>query len=462
MIAILCTLLAAPPPSPSIPEGLSRLSRGDTAGRAGRYAEAMLEYKEAYDRLLPAIRGLEFRAATPTEVVKRDALKERLAKTFEEEDRAQIRFFDRALKAFGVLPPVMSLEPLMLSLLESEVAGYYDPARKQITIVDGKKAKKKKKKKKPSSFLARLLTKDGFDPGESRGVVAHELTHALTDQHYDLTKLKKAVADVDDASMALDAVIEGDAMIAMMAAMGNDYSGAEQIFASGSAYWRFTFEVLAGMAPELSGETLRSAPPFFAEAMMFPYTYGMVFLLEVGQDGGFAAVNRVYARPPESTEQVLHPERYLKRDPPILIEEPKWPMGLKRLGSNVLGEAQIRFILEDEEAAAGWGGDRYTIFEADRDTVLVWMTQWDSPDDAVEFGDAWRNYVDRRLRRNQASTPEPLAPFRNGEFLHETTARRFFVSRSGTRVVILEGPGSAIAPLLKPSITAVEQSRAAE
>ncbi|MEO1171210.1 MAG: hypothetical protein AAFX94_04045, partial [Myxococcota bacterium] len=348
MIALVCAILAAPPPAPSIPDGKERLLRGDAAGKAGRYAEAMLEYKEAYDRLLPAIRGLKFLEATPTEVVRREALKGRLAETLEDEDRKEIVFFDRALKAFGVLPEVMALEPLMLSLLESEVAGYYDPSRKQITIVDGRE-----EKKPPDSFLARLLSPDEFDPGESRGVIAHELTHALTDQHFDLTQLQSEVKSIDDASMALDAVIEGDAMIAMMGAMGDDYAGAEQIFASGSAYWKFAFDVLAEMVPELSGRTLRAAPPFFRKTMMFPYSYGMVFLLEIGQEGGFDAVDAVYARPPESTEQVLHPERYVNRDPPIRIPEPRWPKKLKRLGSNVLGEMQIRIILEDEDAAAG-------------------------------------------------------------------------------------------------------------
>ncbi|MEL6543786.1 MAG: hypothetical protein AAFQ82_04115, partial [Myxococcota bacterium] len=198
----------------SVPEGLLLLEKGDAAAKAGDTAKALLEYKRAYDRLLPSIRGLEFKSVTPAEVIVRSELKKRLSQTVGEDDSAELVFFDRALKALGVLPEVMSLEPLMLSMLEGEVAGYYDPERKQITLVDGTG---EPKKKEPRSFWAKMLAGDapeGFDAENNRGVIAHELTHALTDQHYDLKKLQAQRRGHDDASMAIDAVIEGDAMIA--------------------------------------------------------------------------------------------------------------------------------------------------------------------------------------------------------------------------------------------------------
>lgn len=445
MIEAYCAalLLLAPSPTASVPEGLLRLERGDAAARAGNYPGALLEYKRAYDHLLPSIRGLDFLETTPAEVIPRSELEERLSGTLDERARSEMRFWDRAMKAFGVLPELMSLEPLMLSLLEGEVAGYYDPERKQITLVDGSVGPPKPP---PSSFWARVLGGDQgreFDIDNSRGVIAHELTHALTDQHYDLKKLQQDRRDIDDASMAIDAVIEGDAMIAMMAAMGGDFARSASLFEAGSNYWRLAFNLLADLAPELSGSVLRQAPPFFAKTLMFPYSEGMVFLLDVGERRGYPAVDEVYARPPASTEQVLHPEKYLAGEAPVRLPEPKWPdwrdRGLERLGSNVLGEAQIRYVLDDKTAAAGWGGDRYTLFEGSSGTALVWTTVWDTVRDANEFSNAWRRYVATRLSRDQNQEAPRLPPFLDGELTYRRGDRVFRIRRDDRRVVVLEG-----------------------
>lgn len=449
-LVVASLLAAAPPAQASIPEGLLLLDKGDSAAQAGDYSRALLDYKRAYDRLLPSIRGLDFLETTPAEVIPRAELKERLGETLDDEAKAEMRFWDRAMKAFGVLPEVMSLEPLMLSMLEGEVAGYYDPERKQITLVDASTAPKKPP---PSSFWGKLLAGDRnekFDTDDNQGVIAHELTHALTDQHYDLKKLQEARRNIDDASMAIDALIEGDAMIAMMAAMSGDFARSASMFEAGGDYWRLAFELLADLAPELSGSVLRQAPPFFAKTLMFPYSEGMVFLLDVGARRGYAAVDEVYANPPLSTEQVLHPEKYLRGEAPVMLSEPEWRVkGVERLGSNVLGEVQIRYVLDDEDAAAGWGGDRYTIFEGPSGTALAWLTVWDSIRDANEFSNAWRRYIEVRLRRDANLEPPVLPSFRDGALVHQSRNREFRIRREGRRVVIVEGRrGQPLEPLM--------------
>ncbi len=439
MLLISIALLTTPPTlDTSLPEGLQLLERGDRKAQNGAYGEALKDYKAGYDHILPTIRGLDFKEITPTDVVTRDQLAARLKKTMSDEDREDLVFFDNALKCFGVLPEPMSFEKLVFSLLEAEVAGYYDPTTSRITLVDAAP-----EVARPSgSFWGGLFqSEETFNVTENRGVIAHELTHALTDQHYDLEKLQNARRDSDDASMALDAVIEGDAMIAMVAAMQEDFARAATLFQSGSRYWRFAFGLVSKFAPGASSPAMRAAPPFFGQALMFPYTEGMVFLLEVGKSRGYAAVDDVYGRLPESTEQVIHPERYLKRDPPMVVDEPDWPKSIasSRLGSNVLGEAQLRFVLDDREAAAGWGGDRYTVFRSERGRTLVWMTAWDTEHDAQEFADSWRGYIQKRLRRNRAQ-PEPEVPeFVQARLDFSNEEQNYRIQRRGSHVLVMEG-----------------------
>jgi hypothetical protein len=112
-------------------------------------------------------------------------------------------------------------------------------------------------------------------------------------------------------------------------------------------------------------------------------------------------VNRAQADPPESTEQVLHPERYLDaRDRPVRLElgaSLLEPDGFTLVAADTLGEMGIRILAgrslpkeKAEQVAAGWGGDRLAAFARGQDLVIVWLTAWDSEADAVEFADAFR------------------------------------------------------------------------
>ncbi|MEL6548309.1 MAG: hypothetical protein AAFQ82_27045, partial [Myxococcota bacterium] len=138
--------------------------------------------------------------------------------------------------------------------------------------------------------------------------------------------------------------------------------------------------------------------------------------------------------------QVLHPEKYIAGEAPIAIDEPTWNTSLRRLGSNVLGEVQIRYILNDENAAAGWGGDRYTLFDHNGNNVLVWMSTWDSPTDADEFSSAWRRYIGTRLQRNRNQDTPSLPQFVNDRFEYRRENTIFRIQRQGSHVLILEGP----------------------
>ena len=158
--------------------------------------------------------------------------------------------------------------------------------------------KKPESKKKPG-LLERLFgKKEGFDKDENKTVIAHELTHALADQHYDLDALQKAVKKDDDRSLALSALIEGEATLTMFGAGMDDWEGAEIVEAARrEPGW--TFNLLSPFMPFMGGGTsLRKAPPIISESMIFPYFRGMVFCARLTNDGGWTAIDEVYRNLP--------------------------------------------------------------------------------------------------------------------------------------------------------------------
>jgi hypothetical protein len=226
-------------------------------------------------------------------------------------------------------------------------------------------------------------------------ILAHELTHALQDQNYDLTKLPLHQKDNDDLALATSALLEGDATILMT-----------DFYAQHAAQGKMLTDLLAMLTGQKT-EKLQAAPVFFRELLVFPYQAGQQFALALSFRGGYEALNRALADPPQSTEQILHPEKYFgERDHPVAVELPDLPTTeWRRIGNNVLGEFGIRTMLqthlrpaEAKIAAAGWGGDRYQVYErgAGGPLGLVWRTVWDTEADATEFAGAYEVYAQKR------------------------------------------------------------------
>jgi hypothetical protein len=166
-------------------------------------------------------------------------------------------------------------------------------------------------------------------------------------------------------------------------------------------------------ALELQGDSrlseLLAAPPVLRERMLFPYLEGMDFVARLVRERGFSVVNAAYHFPPESSEQILHPSRYLEGDRPHQVT-----LELERLTSQLeapatvgeLGELGIRSLLSSHgenpeaiEAASGWGGDAYALFERDSGPMVWWFSSWDSEADATEFCSAWKGLEARWVSR---------------------------------------------------------------
>ena len=224
-----------------------------------------------------------------------------------------------------------------------------------------------------------------------RAILAHEIHHALQHQHFDLPKqLPNA-----DAELAVTALVEGDAQVAMGA-----YIGAEQ-----GAPVRRTLRMLKEVTGRVSldeishkdqgSEKLSHALPIFRARLTFPYVDGMRFVTDLYRAGGFRLVDRAYSRLPDSTEQVLHPDKYIAGERPTEVADPRPPSGYERVHVGRMGELQIRVALEAcvgadqaRKASEGWGGDAFTLADPSHNVAMLWSTVWDAEQDAIEFADA--------------------------------------------------------------------------
>ncbi|HEX2625422.1 MAG TPA: hypothetical protein VHL56_00785 [Candidatus Limnocylindrales bacterium] len=316
-----------------------------------------------------AIRGLQPTAAVDPVVIDAGQLAKNLAKEFDSTHTdAGLKDAEDELITLGLLPAGSSLRAITLAFQGGQVAGYYSPEANELFVVN----------------------RSGAVGPVDESTYAHEFTHQLQDQHFDLDKLGIDVSDQSDRSLARLALVEGDATSAQTTWMTDHLSSAEmgQVFA-------------AGLDPEAM-KAFNEAPFYLQQTSLFPYQSGLVFVMRLISQGGYAAVDAAFADPPDSTEQVLHPDKYLTREAPIDVKIPagvakKLGTGWTEVGQDTMGEMLIGTWLklggvapvDANRAAAGWGGDRLGLYrKADGTVALGLITTWDSDTDAVEFYDA--------------------------------------------------------------------------
>jgi hypothetical protein len=300
-----------------------------------------------------------FKAPVPVDFLSPKDLPRYLAEVMDDEyPVARAQADQRVLVAFGLLPRGTDLRSLRRRLLEENVAGFYDdrPGKKRLFAVSED----------------RRLT------ASNQMVLSHELRHALQDQHLDTHHaLPSSVGDFDDRRLAFLSLLEGDATLVMerflLRRLGDQAARRD----TGELAWP------VNASPDV--------PRVLHDQMILPYVAGRAFARVLWQRGGGAALLAAWSSPPESTEQVLHPEKYLAREAPRPVEVRHQPQGATLVAEGVLGEALVRTLLGDtagEAAAAGWGGDRYRVWDAGGHTLLVWRSAWDREEDAREFRQA--------------------------------------------------------------------------
>jgi hypothetical protein len=420
--------------------GKKLLSEGDTLADQGKTTEAVIEYKRAFEQLLPGMRGLAFKHEVKRDVTAREELKHVLLKEIDEEmTPAEFRAGELGMKVLGFLPRDINLKETMVKIYSEEIAAFYDTKTKTMHLIKEPEAKQNK----PPTFLERLLgKKGGFDKDENKTVIAHELTHALADQNFDIDHLQKAVKKNDDQDLALSALIEGEATLTMLGATMDDWNGTV-IRDIPAAQLDRIFSLLLPLMPLAGGASLREAPVILSETMIFPYLRGLVFCAHLTNRGGWKALDEAYHKPPQSTEQVLHPEKYLNQpDPPMVIDLGALDAGCDwtEAGRNVVGEMQLAVLLRrhgGKAAAAGWDGDQFAVFEGPQERLgVVWLSTWDSDDDAREFTQGYARFQTTKIP-GAGDQPQPEAFPDANRRTHEGTV--YALERRGSDVAVVEG-----------------------
>ncbi len=287
-----------------------------------------------------------------------------LAELSEEETRRDVI----KLYAFDFVPLDYDLYNVLLDFYSSSVLGFYDPDTKELVVV---------------SDDAEL------SPYEEL-TLAHEIVHALQDQAFGLD----LVLEDSEAALARRALAEGDARFLESLYISEGFLTDAELAAA-------FIEANAELPPDFS-----HIPSIILEQNTFPYVAGRQFVEALFAADGYTSVNAAWEDLPVSSEQIIHPERYLADDTPELISllplTETLGLGWAFISEDTLGEFAISVYFEQQlgeqissEAAAGWGGDRYTVYwnETAQDVAMVLATAWDTEDDAAEFRQASADYL---------------------------------------------------------------------
>ena len=440
---------------------------GSTARNAAIVAATTQVLKETSEiRELTILRPVKSSAQSRTEIERM------LIKNLDEQmTLADMHATEVSLRKFGLAPGDFEYRPFIIKLLTEQVAGYYDPKIQEFHLAD-------------------WLELEGQKP-----VMAHELTHALQDQHFNLRRFEKWPRGDSDAELAVHALVEGDATLAMTIYMAKNPLVA----------LAFSRSLTSGVATE----QFNQAPRAMRESLIFPYMQGMEWATQLYRRGGWTMVSNAFTRLPLSSEQILHPEKYFNYERPIKVvlpdltgllnagsdstasiqqsvvstqppsgtagvspapvrarvsgggptthsqrrtarrglptaNRPLSTVGWHRVDSDVNGEWSYYLILdqflnapaESRRAAAGWAGDRYALYEGPKGQVfLAQVAVWDTENDAREFFDAYVKRTELRYPGAKAVESSPDSEHR----VWNTSEGRVTVELRGRRVVILEG-----------------------
>ena len=280
--------------------------------------------------------------------------------------------FDRSLEAFkalGMLPAELDAKPFLRRYGAAMTAAAYDFLGKRIL------------------FPRRRVSRD---------VLLHELVHAMQDERHDIKRLMLTAEGNLDRTLAMGALIEGEATNVQLR-----YSmGRSRVLAGLTPYGtlRKQARARAERIREQLYRVLPNVPPNLIRAQAFVYGEGVLFVERLRRrKRHWAAVDAAYLTPPQSTSQILHPEKYITGEWPVAlsIENPEtFVAGYELVTENTLGEFGMRLFLEThlpnlegpEKAVEGWRGDRAFLYRDKRNRpVLLWLSTWETPEKAEQM-----------------------------------------------------------------------------
>jgi hypothetical protein len=332
-------------------------SRRALPGAAALTTETDVEAKLTVARALKyvsALRELDALGPVNGRVISRDEMVARVEHSLDTEiPPAVVGASGEILFALGTVPASYDYREGLLSVMRSELLGFYEPREKTM-------------------FLGRDLRGQELD-----ATLWHELVHALQDQHYDLGKLLVWSNDAGDWQGAVHALAEGDATSAML----------DGLFAEKGMHAPDLPETVLELQGALSAGTVLQVPPIVKRSVVAPYMDGLAFVNALRRRGGWPAVAAAWRCLPTSTEQILHLEKYDASEASVPL--PALPASVHGPAtvtySDVYGEETLRILFEEwmpggaaREAAAGWAGDRVTTFSDGGVTSVAWHIRYDN------------------------------------------------------------------------------------
>jgi hypothetical protein len=379
-------------------------------------AESLFSEIDGICRDLETITGLKFKQKVPSSVYSKDELRKFLSTRIDKVMKpSDVKAESLILKMLGLVPADYDLRGQTVDLLTEQAAAFYDYQKKRLYLMEG-------------------------DTGESALMaLAHELGHALADQNFHLEKYIKQNNESDDAATARMAVMEGQASWLMSAYLHQRAGLSPDVPKPILDAMAGSFDQDAGQYPVYA-----QSPVYVRESLIFPYKAGMLFQDAVFRKMGKEGFAEVFRRAPVSTQQILHPERYLDRIAPQLPDLPRLesPKQYRKLAEGTLGEFDYRVLMTQygspesaKELAGKLLGSQFALWEHKKDgnPVLLWASKWESREQARAFFDFYQQALLRKAKK-----PEPGK--QDGESAVGRNEYGFYrVTLSGDTVTSLEG-----------------------
>ena len=365
---------------------------------------------------LSEITGLSEKHTVPYGRMSKRQLRQFLGKRIKKTLRPEEIYADElALKMFGLVPQDFDLKKSTIDLLTEQAAAFYDYDEKKLFLLED------------TSFSSETTT------------LAHELSHALADQHFDLGRFMEETPSNDDENLAHTAVVEGEASWLMIA------YGLKQ----------------AGQAPDPTPEMLKTvvdssetsmtefpvlkgSPLYIQQSLLFPYTEGTLFFDAVYRKMGKEAFASVFTNAPVDSAEIIHPERYFAHEKPSKPALPK--LSLKEEGKEItegsVGEFDHEMLVwqyagakEASALAPHLRGGQFKILEVgkQRKPVLEYASEWDTEAEAVKFFQWYEKILHAKWKRCDVLLTNETSFAGAGD-------NGYFVSRiAGNRVSSVEG-----------------------
>jgi hypothetical protein len=394
-------------------------------------------------------------------VVTREQVEKYVGDKFKDDaDRIRFERSELVLKKFGLLPRKFQLHDFLIKLLGEQIAGYYDEKTKTVNLLDW------------------------VEPEAQKPVMAHELTHALQDQSFDLQKLMKkdediekrgpeefnALIKIDEESTARTAIMEGQAMIVLLdyvlAPTGRSVQDSP----------KFVEFMMDEMQKNEGKDMLETAPLLLREELLFPYGAGTKFIEQLLIAGGKdMAFTKVMQRPPQTSREILQPDEYLagRTVPPLLLPD----MGFLKndfeaFDAGAVGQFDVSILLKQYAEAAvadrlspEWrGGSYYAVGRkgakpADPNSSahigLIYVSKWSSDKAAGEFARIYASALPGRYDKLQHLASQESKP---GRDKFSSADGPIYIQQNGTLVIAVESFEDALAERLIQAVLSRESA----